>query len=672
MAVIARDSATLAFINEISYMRRYYLVQASNLAAPTSPTANPAPSPWSTTEPAYTAGSTNTLYVTDLIVFSDGTFDYLPVQKSSSYEAAKQAYNLAQSANNAAGAADTKATTALTSANGRNSRIYSTGNATGTTNPNTSLALVKGDTWDKWDSLATRNVIASWTWDGSAWQPTLIKNEMLHSLDVNKLLVSGSARIVQAVIDKIVADIGYYNSIQAGSVIATSIASAIATIVEARVEKLVVTSGATINFAVVQKLAASIIESQEFRTTVNASTGLYSIMDNNGYRLVDSTGETVINLGPSGDNLMQLGTGSNTAIIDSSGNISSPKGSFTDLWVGGQQLPDYLASLPRGVVSQGLLFAGKSRNLNGRDSVLGLEATLKVGRVYKIQTSQIVVETEHVNVIPFLQMHRTIDGSWPGTNWGNSAVAESIIGPYGGFRTLPPMTYWVDLRNSTSTTDIFLRSTISLANFANNGWCRVAATVNRCHMWVEDMGTQFADRGSPYFDAVGGGEQTPKVRTTSRWYATGWATWTRGGGRDTSVANPVQGQYSTVNRESAFFFDDMTATLAGKTIHRITLRTVARHWYGTTGTGRWHWHGMYGSIPSSSGLSSKFMVDTGGWPRGAAREINIIPSEFPAWQNGSRRGFGFSTASTGLEYYGYYSPNTGPSGDTWIEVDYEG
>ena len=75
---------------------RYYLLQASNLSAPNKPTQNPPGGSWSDAEPSYTSGSTNTLYFVDLTVFSDGTWAYSSVSKSSAYEAAKEAYNKAQ------------------------------------------------------------------------------------------------------------------------------------------------------------------------------------------------------------------------------------------------------------------------------------------------------------------------------------------------------------------------------------------------------------------------------------------------------------------------------------------------------------------------------------------------------------------------------------------------
>ena len=95
MAVKARAEITIYHVIDIDKVIRYYLLQSSTSTAPSKPTTNPPGSNWQTTEPSYTAGSTNTLYFVDLTVMSDETFEYSDVSKSSSYEAAKEAYNAA-------------------------------------------------------------------------------------------------------------------------------------------------------------------------------------------------------------------------------------------------------------------------------------------------------------------------------------------------------------------------------------------------------------------------------------------------------------------------------------------------------------------------------------------------------------------------------------------------
>lgn len=104
MAVKAKAEITISKISDIVSVTRYYLSQSSTAAAPAKPTTNPPGGNWTTTEPTYTSGSTNTLYFVDLTVYSNKlpdtnvNFSYSAVSKSSSYEAAKQAYNKADAA----------------------------------------------------------------------------------------------------------------------------------------------------------------------------------------------------------------------------------------------------------------------------------------------------------------------------------------------------------------------------------------------------------------------------------------------------------------------------------------------------------------------------------------------------------------------------------------------
>ncbi len=94
MAIKARANITISRIVDISSITRYYKLHSSTTVAPTKPTTNP-PTGWTSTEPSYSSGSTNTLYFVDCTVFTNGTFSYSAVSKSSSYEAAKEAYNKA-------------------------------------------------------------------------------------------------------------------------------------------------------------------------------------------------------------------------------------------------------------------------------------------------------------------------------------------------------------------------------------------------------------------------------------------------------------------------------------------------------------------------------------------------------------------------------------------------
>ena len=101
MEVKASAQITIQFIVDVKATYRYYLLQSSTLGVPSKPTTfspSSPPSGWDDIEPSYTEENTNSLYFVDCTVFCDGTFQYSEVSLSSSYEAAKKAYNKAKSA----------------------------------------------------------------------------------------------------------------------------------------------------------------------------------------------------------------------------------------------------------------------------------------------------------------------------------------------------------------------------------------------------------------------------------------------------------------------------------------------------------------------------------------------------------------------------------------------
>lgn len=123
MAVKASAHITLSIERDIEAYYRYYLLQSSTLAAPSKPTTNPPSSSWDDSEPTYTSGSTNSLYFVDLTVFTDGTWSYSDVSLSSSYEAAKEAYNKAIAAGETADEAQIAADQAQNTADNATTRI---------------------------------------------------------------------------------------------------------------------------------------------------------------------------------------------------------------------------------------------------------------------------------------------------------------------------------------------------------------------------------------------------------------------------------------------------------------------------------------------------------------------------------------------------------------------
>mgnify|MGYP003289019301 CR=1 FL=1 len=96
VAKTGTTGATGATGTSIESTTRYYQI-ASSYNAPAVPTTFPPDSVWSTVEPSYSFGAINSLYFVDATKFTDGTYKYSEVSKSSTYEAAKEAYNKATS-----------------------------------------------------------------------------------------------------------------------------------------------------------------------------------------------------------------------------------------------------------------------------------------------------------------------------------------------------------------------------------------------------------------------------------------------------------------------------------------------------------------------------------------------------------------------------------------------
>ena len=100
MAIKALASITLSTVRDVESVWRYYRLVSQTASKPAKPTTNPPDSAWVKTEPAYQASMA--LYFTDLTVFTDGSYNYSDVSLSSSYTAANQAYNKAESASSVA------------------------------------------------------------------------------------------------------------------------------------------------------------------------------------------------------------------------------------------------------------------------------------------------------------------------------------------------------------------------------------------------------------------------------------------------------------------------------------------------------------------------------------------------------------------------------------------
>lgn len=96
MAVKGSATVTLTSYRDTQSVTRYYKLQPAGSSAPLKPETKPPSSDWTDSEPA--CDISKELYFCDLTIFSNGEGEYSKVSKSTSYEAAKEAYHKAQSA----------------------------------------------------------------------------------------------------------------------------------------------------------------------------------------------------------------------------------------------------------------------------------------------------------------------------------------------------------------------------------------------------------------------------------------------------------------------------------------------------------------------------------------------------------------------------------------------
>lgn len=241
MAVIAKAEMTVSHMIDVVGTYRFYLLQSSTASAPLKPTTYPPASPWGDTEPTYTSESTNSLYFVDCTVYSNNTFDYSPVSLSTSYEAAKEAYNKATNAQNAAEVAKAmgveyivgtqtastnawKGTTTDASLSVGKTIAYKLPYAGTSSSASLNLTLSDGTTTGakgirRMTSTVTTNYPAEsviWmTYDGTYWRITDYNSDTYDRIKYSKAIKCGTTAIVAGNI--IVGTGGLYKHLKAGT-----------------------------------------------------------------------------------------------------------------------------------------------------------------------------------------------------------------------------------------------------------------------------------------------------------------------------------------------------------------------------------------------------------------------------------------------------------------------
>lgn len=429
------------------------------------------------------------------------------------------------------------------------------------------------------------------------------------------------------------------------------------------------TNGAAIDEAVIGDLAANIITSGLFRT---AKEGQRIEIDSNGFTSygVDDEGNETELVKIARDGTATIDTGK--ASMDADGGVTGIEGRFEKLWVAGRELTDVIADGPRGVVAWGR----RTTNTNWRKSltrVIEVQATLQPGRLYRVSTSPFRVDTDATaSRLVWARLE------WFEAPWTNDSQLQSLnVFPAASTRlehVVPGMSATFATgpsdMNTTEPKDFnfLLRTESPSANHrvTLGGGARI-------DLVIEDIGPDIEESGQAWDDPEEkASTPTPPppppapVRTkrhASR-RATACATYYRGGSRQSGKSDAIQGYYSGVgNREGIWLFGNMPGELSGSKVERVRLGFWVAHTYNSTGgVAHFHLHGR-SSFGSTAGLSR--YLGSRNVKRNSWVTFDITdPGICAGFANGTYKGFGISTNSTGRNEYIRGNP------DATLEIDY--
>ena len=653
----------------VSSVDPFFRTVSRSSGAPARPSGM-TPSGWSTTEPAW---SSNTkLYRAERIVYSNGTVSWTEPTLVAAYEGIVQVQ---------------------TSVNGKNSITRAT------RAPSTSAAdrgVVAGDAWYYVDGNG--DSIGMWIWSGSSWVASKVRNEMLDTVDVNKLKVHGTAEMDEAVIDKLFAEtfaahkitarelsIGAVGPdgelvpgtvrgvhIQDGTVSANKIiidgdpenpdevglVARIASIMRLAVENLVVTDGATIDEAVILKLAAEMITAGVLRT---AETGQRVVIDQGGvvmYGLDDDGFEyELVRLGPSGENLLTIG---DTTVAPD--GIATPSLEAGEVAVNGRAVADMIADAAQGTIAWA--YATHSTAWDGSSTEhrrMEISATLLPNRRYSITMDHRWARVRGTGTVRLVERLRysTVGDSQATSSWGQLAVMGTILADTRQSQTVPQLVGILDTAdlNLSEPTQVWFRWTTQ--GPGSKDYRIEGSPGEAIRLTLRDEGPSVSSSGMSWFDigtAVEGATEAPppaveKVTRTERFAATRAESWDRGAssflaGKSGTV---YQGKYPGVSaREGAWWFPALNGNLSGAKVKRVQLRFYVTHTYwGAGGTATVRLHGKTGF--TTGGLDTP--IRTLKVKRNAWYSVDVPAAYLDDFRTGKWRGFGLSSSSTDLEYY---------------------
>lgn len=607
MAVRAADRVTLAVLPAVTYTRTYYQLRASNLSAPPAPTTNPPPAPWTTVEPAFSEGSTNTLYTVTLTVYGTAGFEYGPVQVSSAYEAAKSAYN--------------KAVSVLTIAAGKNTINFST-----STPPTTGNAdRVAGDIW--WRRSGTV-IIGQWMWTGSAWTVSPLRDEVIANLSVGKL-VAGSGTINELVSEKIWTE------------------AVVAHLIEA---ERIITGEALVDGAVTAR-TLNIVHT-------DPDSGYSFHLEPAGLTIMDNEGNPVISLRADMQNYFTVvKDGVAVASISEDGDITGRSIAANEsLLYKTEELSDLLMVPARGIISHSVA--------NGNISI-GTSAGRVVSTTFRTPPDDRMVTVEYNG---YLSNGGSRRGRFDlRQSVGNSVVPENSSKAWWRTNTQWAESIKQSVTMSVSDWGWPLDGTITVGIFAYSETSGeiLEFSWGRQELLVRNEGPAVVTQTpTPWAPSTGGGhgsgnESDPGTREYSPTYdSTSHKTYSRSTTTHFRAGKSlVQGYIAGVTSRGHWIFPAATikSAISGSTGLSGSLTIRNEHTYSSSGMTAVLKVHNYSSAPSTFGTTQAWTSVS--VPRG--RDVTI---KLPTWildglKAGTIKGFSLDSGTTqSSAYYGYFSP----------------
>ena len=474
-----------------------------------------------------------------------------------------------------------------------------------TSRPSSStLGKVKGDVW--WQVDTSNNVYGQWTWDGSQWKASLIRNELVASLDVHKLQVTGSARIATAVINKLYSELIVAKLFVAQRVIAEHMMA---------------------NGSVTARMLNVVPES--------GKGGLQLKPD--GLMIVDADGVGAVDLRVNAENYISFyQDGAATFFVSAQGDLTAQSISANDtLMYRGVELATLLDPLPRGIIGQSMLNNGI---ISGGPwtEICSVSFVPEAGRQYRAVLS--------VSARSSASISHAI-----GTKFSTqSSYSRTWIAPY--FEGGDEVSYtheFVFNANDTgaspgkeTTLSVYGQSLQAPSQIAFRGWSEGVTTRRACYMLVEDIGVatplQMQTMRSNLGDAV---STTTERQYTTEWVMTGFQNYNAGRKYTHTSGNIAGGYYSGEWRGIMFFnYSAILNALTGSHVASIEIYLPNAHTYSSAGATVLIGSHSYASAPASSpSLSSLTSTHFG---RGQGKWVPLPGSVATGFATGSIRGLG--------------------------------